>query len=117
MVRSIARALSIVALSLVQGDPAMAQTRTLDIYWVDVEGGAATLIVSPSGESLLFDSGWQVGDRDAKRIAAVARQAGLERIDYFILSHFHADHAGGIAALSKLLPIGKCYDRGDFIEP
>src|ERR1700733_3758306 len=110
MVRSIARALSIVALSLVQGDSAMAQTRTLDIYWVDVEGGAATLIVSPSGESLLFDSGWEVGDRDAKRIAAAAQQAGITRIDDFVLSHFHADHAGGISALSKLIPIGSCFD-------
>jgi len=48
--------------------PAFAQPRNLDIHWVDVEGGAATLIVSPSGESLLIDSGWEVGDRDAKRI-------------------------------------------------
>jgi beta-lactamase superfamily II metal-dependent hydrolase len=96
---------------------AAAQPRNLDIYWVDVEGGAATLIVSPSGESLLFDSGWEVGDRDAKRIAAAAQQAGIKRIDDFVLSHFHADHAGGISALSKLIPIGSCFDRGDFIEP
>jgi beta-lactamase superfamily II metal-dependent hydrolase len=89
----------------------------LQIYWVDVEGGAATLIVSPSGESLLYDSGWEVGDRDAKRIAEAAKTAGLTKIDYFVLSHFHADHAGGIVALSKLLPIGRCFDRGDFIEP
>jgi beta-lactamase superfamily II metal-dependent hydrolase len=82
-----------------------------------VEGGAATLIVGPSGESVLFDSGWEVGDRDAKRIFAVARQAGLREIDSFVLSHFHADHAGGIAALAKMLPIGRCFDRGDFIEP
>jgi beta-lactamase superfamily II metal-dependent hydrolase len=94
-----------------------AQARNLDIYWVDVEGGAATLIVSPSGESLLFDSGWEVGDRDAKRIAAAAQQAGLKRIDDFVLSHFHADHAGGISALAKMIPIGRCFDRGDFIEP
>jgi competence protein ComEC len=94
-----------------------AQSRNLDIYWVDVEGGAATLVVSPSGESLLYDSGWEVGDRDAKRIADAAKAAGLTRIDYFVLSHFHADHAGGIVALSKLLPIGRCFDRGDFIEP
>jgi beta-lactamase superfamily II metal-dependent hydrolase len=94
-----------------------AQPRNLDIYWVDVEGGAATLIVSPSGESLLFDSGWEVGDRDAKRIAAAAQRAGLKRIDDFVLSHFHADHAGGISALSKMIPIGRCFDRGDFIEP
>ena len=116
--RSIVRSMSILAaLVLLPTAPAKAQTKTLDIYWVDVEGGAATLMVSPSGESLLFDSGWEVGDRDAKRIFAAAQQAGLKKIDYFILSHFHADHAGGIVALSKLLPIGKCFDRGDFIEP
>ena len=96
---------------------ARAQSRNLDIYWIDVEGGGATLIISPSGESLLFDSGWEVDDRDAKRIAATAKQAGLTKIDYFVLSHFHADHAGGILALSKMMPIGRCFDRGDFIEP
>ena len=97
--------------------PTFAQPRNLDIYWVDVEGGAATLIVSPSGESLLIDSGWEVGDRDAKRIFSAAQRAGLKKIDYFILSHYHADHAGGLVALSKLMPIGACFDRGDFIEP
>jgi competence protein ComEC len=117
MSRSIARSLWLVTLLLVPAGLAGAQPRNLDIYWVDVEGGAATLIVSPSGESLLFDSGWEVGDRDAKRIAAAAQQAGLTRIDYFVLSHFHADHAGGISALAKMIPIGRCFDRGDFIEP
>ena len=94
-----------------------AQSRPLDIYWVDVEGGAATLMIAPSGESLLVDAGWEVGDRDARRIFAVAQQAGLKRIDYFVLSHFHADHEGGLPALAKLIPIGRCFDRGDFIEP
>jgi competence protein ComEC len=115
MSRSIA--LLLATLLLVPAGVTGAQPRNLDIYWVDVEGGAATLIVSPSGESLLFDSGWEVGDRDAKRIAAAAQQAGLKKIDYFILSHFHADHAGGISALAKMIPIGRCFDRGDFIEP
>ena len=82
-----------------------AQRRTLDIYWIDVEGSAATLVVSPSGESLLYDTGWDTDDRDAKRIAAVAKQAGLARIDHLVLSHFHVDHASGIVALSKLMPI------------
>jgi competence protein ComEC len=98
-----------------------AQARTLDIYWIDVEGGAATLLVAPSGESLLYDTGYgppnAVGDRDAKRIAAAVQQAGLRKIDYFVLSHFHADHAGGLVALAKTVPIGRCFDRGDFIEP
>jgi len=93
------------------------QTRALEIYWIDVEGGAATLVISPSGESLLYDAGWEVDGRDGKRIADVVKQAGLTRIDYFVLSHFHADHAGGLQELSTLVPIGRCFDRGDFIEP
>lgn len=93
-----------------------AQPANLNIYWIDVEGGASTLVVSPSGESLLIDTGWTVGDRDAKRIFAMAQHAGLKKIDYLVISHFHADHVGGLAALSKMIPIGRFYDRGDVIE-
>jgi beta-lactamase superfamily II metal-dependent hydrolase len=93
-----------------------AQPANLNMYWIDVEGGASTLIVSPSGESLLIDTGWTVGDRDAKRIFAAAQRAGLKKIDFLVMSHFHADHAGGLAALSKMIPIGQFFDRGDTIE-
>ena len=94
-----------------------AQTRTLDIYWNDVEGGAATLIIAPSGESLLVDTGFPGNDdRDAKRIAATAMAAGLTRIDNLIITHFHGDHVGGLAALSKMIPIRKIYDHGESIE-
>jgi len=93
-----------------------AQSRNLEMYWIDVEGGASTLIVSPSGESLLIDTGYQVGDRDAKRIYATAQQAGLTKIDYLVISHFHADHVGGLAALSKMIPIGRYFSRGDDVE-
>ena len=117
LLKALTRLTWIAALVLIAPRIGASQSRNLDIYWVDVEGGAATLIVAPSGESLLYDSGWEVGDRDAKRIAAAARQAGLERIDHFVLSHYHADHAGGLQALAKMIPIGRCYDRGDFIEP
>jgi competence protein ComEC len=93
------------------------QSRTLDIYWIDVEGGAATLIVAPSGESLLVDTGFPGnGDRDAKRIAAAAVAAGLTRIDNLVITHFHGDHVGGLAALSKMIPIRKIYDHGESIE-
>jgi competence protein ComEC len=95
---------------------AQAQTKNLDIYWIDVEGGAATLLVSPTGESLLIDTGWTVDGRDAKRIYAATQQAGLKKIDYLVMSHFHADHAGGLPALSKMIPIDHFYDRGDVIE-
>src|ERR1700730_16404714 len=94
-----------------------AQSRTLDIYWIDVEGGAATLIIAPSGESLLVDTGFPGNeDRDAKRIAATAVAAGLTRIDNLIITHFHGDHVGGLAALSKMIPIRKIYDHGESIE-
>lgn len=94
-----------------------AQSRTLDIYWIDVEGGAATLIVAPSGESLLVDTGFPGNeDRDAKRIQAAAVAAGLSRIDNLVITHFHVDHVGGLAALSKAMPIRKIWDHGESIE-
>ncbi|HEV8414526.1 MAG TPA: MBL fold metallo-hydrolase [Bryobacteraceae bacterium] len=94
-----------------------AQTRTLDIYWIDVEGGASTLIVAPSGESLLVDTGFPGNDdRDAKRIQAAAAAAGLTRIDNLVITHFHGDHVGGVAALSKAMPIRKIWDHGESIE-
>ena len=68
--------------------PATAQTRNFEIYWIDVEGGASTLFVSPSGESLLFDTGFPGnGDRDAKRIYAAAQNAGLKQIDSLVFKH------------------------------
>lgn len=86
----------------------------LDIFWVDVEGGAATLIVTPQGESVLIDAG-NPGRRDAQRIFDVAvKAARLRKIDYLVITHYHLDHFGGAAALASLLPIGVVYDNGEF---
>jgi len=94
-----------------------AQSRNLDIYWIDVEGGAATLIVTPSGQSMLVDTGNPgSGDRDPKRIVEVAKAAGLQRIDLLVTTHYHGDHVGGAPALSRMIPIAKFYDHGDSIE-
>src|SRR5436190_10429750 len=91
---------------------AVAAQKTLDIYFIDVEGGAATLIVAPTGQSLLIDAGFP-GDRDAGRIAHVALEiAHLKQIDHCVITHWHRDHVGGIAALSKLIPIVNFYDHG-----
>ena len=72
----------LLALLLVPYGVLDAQSRNLEIYWIDVEGGAATLIVSPSGESMLIDTGFEVDDRDAKRIYTATQHAGLKKIDY-----------------------------------
>jgi beta-lactamase superfamily II metal-dependent hydrolase len=89
-----------------------AARNTLDIYWTDVEGGAATLIVTPAGESILIDSG-NPGVRDPGRIFDTAsKAAGLKKIDYMITTHMHIDHFGGAAELAQLIPIGTVYDNG-----
>jgi len=93
------------------------QARNLDIYWVDVEGGGSTLIVTPEGQSLLVDTGNPApDDRDAKRIFQAAQKAGLKKIDYLMITHFHGDHVGGVPALAKLIPIEHFLDHGDSIE-
>jgi len=85
---------------------------TLDIYWIDSEGGGSTLIVTPEGESVLVDTG-NPGERDSARIHKIATQvAGLKRIDHVVITHFHVDHFGGLADLAALMPIGTLYDKG-----
>jgi competence protein ComEC len=90
---------------------ALAAPHGLDIYFVDVEGGAATLIVTPAGESVLIDCG-SPGDRDAARIHKAAQDAGLSVIDHFITTHWHSDHYGGTPDLAKRIPIRRFYHRG-----
>jgi len=94
-----------------------AASRNLEIYWIDAEGGAATLIVAPGGESMLVDTANRApDDRDAKRILAAAQQAGLKKIDILLTTHFHSDHIGSMAALAKMIPIEMYMDHGESIE-
>lgn len=88
---------------------------SLQIYWIDVEGGGATLIVSPSGESMLVDTGNPppAGERDTKRIYQAIQLAGLKKIDYLFITHYDGDHVGGVLPLSKMIRIDKFVDHGD----
>src|SRR6476660_9834008 len=102
--------------------PALAQTRiskTLDIYIIDVEGGNATLFVSPSGESLLIDTGnaGAAAARDAGRILAAIKDAGLQQIAHLIITHWHGDHFGGLAELASHIPIREFSDHGPNVQP
>jgi competence protein ComEC len=110
---------SLLALLFIAATPA----RTLQIYFVDVEGGQATLLVTPSGESMLIDTGYGprgargglppvAGGRDAGRILAAVREAGVTRIDYLLITHFHPDHVGGVPELASRIPIGTFIDYG-----
>jgi beta-lactamase superfamily II metal-dependent hydrolase len=91
--------------------------QNLKIYAIDVEGGKSTLYVSPSGESMLVDTGYAGNNnRDANRILSAAASAGVKRIDYLVISHYHGDHAGGVPQLAAKIPIGKMFDHGDSFE-
>jgi beta-lactamase superfamily II metal-dependent hydrolase len=116
---------------------ALAQTRTdkpLLIYSIDVEGGQSTLFVAPTGQSLLVDTGWPNVDshsadpyqkglhaaglpdetgRDAQRIQAAMRDAGIARIDHVLITHFHTDHVGGVPELIRRVPVGEFLDHGE----
>ncbi len=104
--------LCISALNLL-APPTSAARRTLDFYFIDSEGGGATLIVTPAGESVLMDAGWaDVDGRDAKRIQQAMQQAGITAIDHLVTSHYHMDHYGGVPDIAKLVEIKNFYDHG-----
>lgn len=87
--------------------------KALRVYFVDVEGGQATLFVAPEGESLLIDTGWPGNNgRDADRIVAAAKDAGISKIDYVLITHYHDDHVGGAPQLAAKIPIGTFIDHG-----
>jgi competence protein ComEC len=91
--------------------------KSLQIYFIDVEGGQATLVVSPSGESLLIDAGWPGYEgRDADRIVAAAHQAGITQLDYVLITHYHRDHVGGVPQLVDGIKVGTFVDHGPNLE-
>jgi beta-lactamase superfamily II metal-dependent hydrolase len=90
--------------------------RTLDIYFIDTEGGLAALYVSPAGESLLIDTGNPVS-RDTDRIMEVLNGAGVRQLDHVMLTHYHTDHVGGLQELAKRIPIKHYIDHGPNSEP
>jgi competence protein ComEC len=103
-----------IPLASVWAAPAQETKNALQIFFVDVEGGQATLFVTPAKQSLLIDTGWPGNDgRDADRIVAAAKNANLSKIDYVLITHFHNDHVGGLPQLAARIPVGTVIDHGD----
>src|SRR5215470_3597409 len=93
------------------GLAAQTRTGTLNIFYIDTEGGQSTLFVGPTGESLLVDTG-NAGDRDLGRIVETIKTAGVKQIDHMWTTHYHGDHVGTLLALAKQFPIMHFYDHG-----
>ena len=110
------RFLAVVTLALASA-AVLPASRNLEIYAIDVEGGQATLVVSPDGDSLLIDTGWPGHNhRDADRIVAAAKAAGVKKIDWLLITHFHMDHVGGVYQLAQQMPIVHFVDHGTSVE-
>jgi competence protein ComEC len=117
MIKSMIIAAAVLVAIMAQTAKPAAPSAALRIYFIDVEGGQATLFVSPSGESMLVDAGYPGFDgRDANRIASAAKAAGVSQIDYMLVTHYHNDHVGGVPAIASRLPIKTFVDHGPSVE-
>ncbi len=97
--------------------PAVCSAQALRLYFVDVEGGQATLVVTPSGQSMLVDTGWPTDNlRDAERIAAAVKKAGVGTVDYLVITHYHADHVGGMEQLVSRVKVRNVITHGPTTE-
>jgi beta-lactamase superfamily II metal-dependent hydrolase len=102
---------------LVSSSAALHAARTLDFYFIDTEGGQATLILTPDRESILVDTGFRGFEgRDANRIVAAAKAAGVKKIDYLVITHHHLDHVGGVSQLVERMPVVNFVDKGRTVE-
>jgi len=104
------------ALATAVGSAQSRSSKTLDIYFIDTEGGHSTLYVAPTGESLLMDTG-SPGGRDVARIMAVLQAAGVKQIDHMVSTHYHGDHVGGLEELASKIPMAQFIDHGATSEP
>jgi competence protein ComEC len=110
--------IALAAFALAESSPPPPPGKPLQVYFVDVEGGQATLFVTPAGQSLLIDTGWPGNaGRDADRIVVAAKNAGVSKIDFVLLTHYHVDHAGGVPQLLARIPVGAFIDHGVNREP
>ena len=97
--------------------PAVCSAQALRLFFIDVEGGQATLIVTPSGQSMLVDTGWPTdARRDAERIAAAVKRAGVGTVDYLVITHYHADHVGGMEQLASRVKFRNVITHGPTTE-
>lgn len=90
----------------------------LEIYVIDVEGGKSVLLVSPSGQSMLFDAGWPASNNrlaSTERIVEAVEAAGVRRIDFLVISHFDLDHLGDVPLLAAKVPIEHIFDHGEYL--
>jgi beta-lactamase superfamily II metal-dependent hydrolase len=91
---------------------ALTAASTLDMYVIDV-GGKSSLLVSPSGETMLIDAGIPP---TVDRIVEACKALGIKKIDYMVVSHYDGDHVGGVPPLAARIPIDTFVDHGANVQ-
>lgn len=115
--RNLSLSVVVVFVVLLFAPNSFSKSAELRIYFIDVEGGQSTLLVAPSGQSLLVDTGWPDSNgRDADRIVQAVKDAGLQQIDYLLITHYHTDHVGGVPQLLERVKVGTFIDHGRNLE-
>jgi beta-lactamase superfamily II metal-dependent hydrolase len=93
--------------------PARVADGAFEVHFIDVGQGNATLVIAPSGKTILVDSGEAYA---AAKVATYLDQVlGRRSVDYFVVSHYHADHFGSFVPLVRdygLTVTTATYDRG-----
>jgi beta-lactamase superfamily II metal-dependent hydrolase len=118
-------AIAVVGLGLVFAAQTPADARfppwtrgTLDFHQISTGEGNAALVVFPDGTTMVVDAGAAGDGRAGVRIADYVQQAGVSRLDYLLLTHYHDDHTGGVYDVAGRLPIATLLDRGsEYLPP
>jgi beta-lactamase superfamily II metal-dependent hydrolase len=94
----------------------LAHAQQLEVHFIDVDQGEATLIIGPTGSSFLFDGG-----PNAEGYASVVpllQSKGISHLNFVSVSHYHADHLGGLDEVWQSgIQCTSCLDRGNNNDP
>jgi beta-lactamase superfamily II metal-dependent hydrolase len=85
----------------------------LQIHFMDVGQGDGAVLISPSGQIVLFDAGKDMKRKDCTRVVSYLDQLHISKIDYLFVSHYHFDHIGCIPDVLEQFPLQhEAFDRG-----
>jgi beta-lactamase superfamily II metal-dependent hydrolase len=93
-----------------------AEARQLEVHFLEVGQGDCTLVVGPDGTTFLLDGGPNGAGNNT--LVPFLQGLGISSLDYVAVSHYHADHVGGLDEIWQAgIQASVCLDRGDSNAP